>query len=114
MFVEEFDKFMVESGEFEILIGKNVSEIVLKDTIYFDSKDEITKPLTIKHPVMMWLRRPKEKAAVERFLSENDRKLSWWGYEDPLIKVVTRMLRNEGFKDDQIDEEIRKYFRDFM
>ena len=42
MFVEEFDKFMVESGEFEILIGKNVSEIVLKDTIYFDSKDEIT------------------------------------------------------------------------
>ena len=113
MFVKEFDKFMVESGEFEILIGKNVSSIELSDTVYFNSSDEITKPLTIKHPVAMWLKRPKEKVVFERFLNDG-RKLSWWGYEDPVKKVVTRILKNEGKNEEEIEKEFEEYFKDYM
>jgi hypothetical protein len=113
MFVEDLNRFVVETGDFEILIGKNVNDIVLKEVIRFESSDQIKKPLTLKHPLMMWLKTSPEKEVVNNFLGDK-RKVGWWGHEDPLMKILTKMLKDEGNDETKIQEIITQYFGDYL
>lgn len=65
----EIHGWHVESGEYEIQIGKNAKDIVLSRTVYVESEHTIPKVFTLNSTLGEILADPKGKAAFEQAMS---------------------------------------------
>ncbi|MFA5007273.1 MAG: glycoside hydrolase family 3 C-terminal domain-containing protein [Candidatus Izemoplasmatales bacterium] len=100
---EETAGFVVASGDYEILIGASVEDIRLRTTVRFDSGDVFGDPLTVEHPVRAWLDHPSGGPRLERFMAAT-RKLDWWEFEDPLGRVIRRIMKENGMDDGEYEK----------
>lgn len=99
VYAEDFDDFRVESGEFKLLIGRNVRDIELEKTIMIQSDKKLRKNLTINHPIKNFKKYKPEKFAK---VVKQYRKFPWHEEEEPTIRVLKRIkkefnLDNQAF-----------------
>ena len=91
-FIPDCHQFMVEKGKYEILIGTSAENIFGSATIEFDSKDVTIPRLSIKAPLRQWVSNLRHQATIKAFLAEQ-RTVHFYEYEEPLERVVTRLLQ---------------------
>jgi beta-glucosidase len=88
-------QFMVESGRYLIHFAKHVGDVQATLELHINSPDQTRVPLTEKHPVRLWMTQEPEKSRLQSFLI-GKRKLGWWEYEEPLGRILRRVLRESG------------------
>ena len=66
----EIHGWHVESGEYDIQIGKNAQDIVLSKTVYVESEHKIPKVFTLNSTMGEIMADPKGKAIFEQVMSE--------------------------------------------
>lgn len=54
-YIPRLQKFVVESGEFEIMIASSVADVKVKATIYMDSEVEVKEYPTLDHSLGYWM-----------------------------------------------------------
>jgi beta-glucosidase len=91
-------QFMVESGRYLIHFAKHVNDVQATLELQINSPDQTRVPLTEKHPVRLWMTQEPEKTRLQAFLV-GKRKLGWWEYEEPLGRILRRILRDSGQAD---------------
>ncbi len=54
-FVPHLNKFAVETGDFTIMVGSSVNNILLTEKVMFNSVDEVKMKLNYEDPIIEWL-----------------------------------------------------------
>jgi beta-glucosidase len=94
--------FAVEAGEFTIMIGKNVNEIMVSDTIIYNTDYPIRTNLTLQHTLKMFSIYKKE--AFEKIVTTY-RDFPWYEIEEPAQRVLNR-IRKQYHLDEQTFQNI--------
>ncbi|MCP4761369.1 MAG: glycosyl hydrolase [archaeon] len=63
-YVPKLNRFAVESGEFEVMVGASSEDIRLRTTLNFDSNDDVTDELTDQDTVLDFLKNPKTRETM--------------------------------------------------
>jgi beta-glucosidase len=95
--------FVVASGVYEILLCASATDVRLHHEVRFDSRDVFGPRLTAEHPVRAWLDHPEGGVRLGEFMAKT-RRLEWWEYEDPLGRVIHRVLKEKGMDEDRYPE----------
>ncbi len=105
MFYEKHNKFVVEKGDFTIMVGPNVNDIKLSEEVFFDSKDESREPLNYDDTCLQWQYQEPEifKKICEKFEIERHFEL-----EQPLSRVLKTIYRNLGRNEEEYVELINE------
>ncbi|MBU0997487.1 MAG: glycoside hydrolase family 3 C-terminal domain-containing protein [Firmicutes bacterium] len=101
-------EFLVEKGEYSIYIGKNVSEIIYTQPVFFDSTDVCHTQKTADFPAKVWLESDPEKSKLENLLLKF-RPLHWWETEEPLDRILKRLV-----KENNLSQEDYENMLDFL
>jgi beta-glucosidase len=101
----DFKDFRIESGEFEIMIGRNVNEILLSKTIMVQSDKPVRKSLTMDHPFNNWELYYPNKV---KYLEETYRKIEWYEKEEPIGRVLRRLKRHFNINKEDFNQIINK------
>jgi beta-glucosidase len=101
----DYHDFIVESGIFNIMVGSNVNDIFLQDSIEFDSNDPIRFTFTINHPLKTFF---KFKPENVEYLVEKYRYFPWYEIEEPAIRVLKRIKNQYNLSEDEFDKIITK------
>lgn len=101
-YFSEVGRFVVESGEFDILVGASSRDIRLQEKIYIESDDDVKLPLTVNHSLKTFLEDPEMKNKAEEVIDkiglDDDNRFYSVSLHMPVRKVLDIL---------QIDEEIR-------
>jgi len=89
------DAFLVENGDYVIHIGSSVSNIHFMSKIHFESRDVCHVRKAIDFPCDSWLADEPEKTILEGILKQY-RRLHWWETEEPLERVLKRLVQEKG------------------
>lgn len=90
--------FVVEEGYFDILVGTNVSNIVLSKQIYVKSDIRIRTSFTLEHPLKTFF---KFKPESVDYLVEKYRDFPWYEIEEPALRVLRRVKREFAISDEE-------------
>ena len=91
----EQGRFLVENGLYDLFIGTSVENIIHTSSIYFESTDQISLPLTLDQPVKAWIKSTKDEARIHNFLT-NNRKIHFYEYEEPMDRIIRRIMNELG------------------
>ena len=105
IYSEEFKDFRVEAGIFEILIGSNVNNILLKDSLYFKTDLLLRKNFSLKHSYNTYL---EYKLDSVEYIETKYRTIEWHEKEEPIIRVFNRLKREFSINDEDFNEMINK------
>lgn len=94
--------FAVEAGEFTIMIGKNVNDIMVSDTIMYNTIYPIRTNLTLLHTLKLFSIYKKE--AFEKIVTKY-RDFPWYEIEEPAERVLNR-IKKQYHIDDQTFQDI--------
>ncbi|MDC0559010.1 fibronectin type III-like domain-contianing protein, partial [Candidatus Izimaplasma bacterium] len=97
----DFKDFRVETGEFDILVGKNANEIVLQETICFISRKPFRSNQSIYHTVKYFKLHNREKFDI---VVKKYRDFPWYEIEEPTIRVFKRLKREFKINDADFEE----------
>ncbi len=92
-FVPNLSKFAVESGEFNIMVGNSVNNILLTEKLNFNSNDEVKIKLTFDDPIIEWLEDEDSKEVAKNLLT----KLKF-DESNVLYPIIIGISINEIFK----------------
>lgn len=90
IYAVDYKEFRVEEGYFDILVGRNVQKIELKETIFFKTKELIRNSLTLAHPLKnFFIYKPQ---SVE-YIRDQFRDFPWHEIEEPALRVLKRVKK---------------------
>ncbi len=101
----DFQDFRVESGQYDILIGKNSRDIELICSIQYETKKPLRQNLTIDHPLKNFFLYKNDNV---KYLEEKYHKFPWWEIEEPAIRVLKRLQRKYQISQIAFEEMITK------
>ncbi len=101
IYSSDFKDFRVESGEFEIMIGKNVNEIKLCEKVNYQSNQPLRNNLTLEHPLKNFFIYKPEKANK---IAEKYREFPWYEIEEPTLRVLKRVKRDFNISDEDFED----------
>ena len=110
-FYPEFDQFLVETGDYEIQIGTSVENILYKQLIQVTSNDQTLLPKQLYEPVEAWIKSPIDYEKI-RFFVENNREIHFYEYEEPMERIIRRIMNEKQESEDEINaflDKLRKY-----
>jgi beta-glucosidase len=108
VYAVDFGDFRVESGLFNIMVGRNVNDIVLSKEITFHSNIPLRNSLTLDHPMKNFFQFKLESVA---YLEEEYHAFPWYEIEEPAIRVLKRMKKRYGISDKKYQEIIDKMLK---
>lgn len=85
-YVPHKKKFMVESGEFKIVVGASSRDIRLSDIISFSSDDETREPLTLNNELRDWIEDDRYSGTIEPIFNRIIKEV-----ESPVTGLITGM-----------------------
>lgn len=100
VYCTDFKDFRVESGQFEILVGKNVNTICLKQEIDYQTTRLLRQNLTLEHPLKNF-KLYKKQAILE--LESVVGEFAWYNIEEPAIRVLKRLARRHSWPDETFE-----------
>lgn len=89
--------FLVEAGEFDIMIGKNVNDIQLVETVTYSTETVIRTNLTLNHTLKTFSIYKKE--AYDQIVKEF-RDFPWHEIEEPALRVLKRIKKEYKLDDE--------------
>jgi len=98
--------FLVQEGIYEIYIGNSVNNVLKPLNLHVFSDDVLHLPKQLDYPVNVWLLLDPEKTVLERLLQEY-RPLYWWEREEPLDRVLKRLVSEKGQGIEKYEECVR-------
>ncbi|MFN3699289.1 MAG: glycosyl hydrolase, partial [Dictyoglomus sp.] len=90
----EIGEFYVESGEFEIMIGKSSRDIVLKETVYVESTKKIKKRYHINSTIGDIMEDPEAWSKLQKFLADLEKAFGIESYIS-YTKKPEKYLKND-------------------
>lgn len=96
----DYHDFYVEEGYFDILIGRNVNDICLKETVYYVNDKKVRTSLTLNHTLKTFKYHKKE--VVEK-IEKDYREFPWYEIEEPAIRVLNRVKFQFKLDDETFD-----------
>jgi len=105
IYAADFEDFRVESGEFKIMVGSNVLDIHLSQSIEYVSKEPLRNKLTIDHPFNNWL---KYKNSAVNHIEEKYREIMWYEREEPIGRVYKRLKKQFNINDEEYNTMLDK------
>lgn len=104
---EKLNRFAVESGEFEILVGSSSRDIRLQTAVEFESESDLREILTKKHSIETFLNDERTAAVMKQVLTEMG-----INKKSKIYPIIVGMpLKNLGmfeFADDDLEEIYQK------
>lgn len=88
--------YQVEAGDFDILICKNVNELLLKDTITYNNPTPFRTTLSLNHTLKTFSIYKKE---VYDKLVKDYRDFPWFEIEEPALRVLKRVQKEFNIDD---------------
>lgn len=97
--------FLVETGRHEIILAASVADVrFVLEADLVGSLDAL-EPLTLSHPIRIWTQRKDAWQAFETAAGAI-RKLGWWEYEEPALRILKRVMSEAGVSKDRIEKAI--------
>ena len=101
----EYKDFRVEEGFFEILVGSNVNNILLRDTIYFKTNKLLRKNFSLEHSYNTYLDYKPESV---KYIESKYREIKWHEREEPVLRVFKRLKKEFDISDIEFKEMLNK------
>ncbi len=105
IYAVDFAEFRVEAGEFIIMVGSNVKDIHLKESINYLTDLPLRNRLTIDHPFNNWL---KYKNHCVNYIEDKYRKIEWYEREEPISRVFKRLKKQFDISETDYNEMLNK------
>ncbi|KAF0226480.1 MAG: beta-glucosidase [Erysipelotrichaceae bacterium] len=102
-YVPHLGRFVVESGEFDLIIGTSSRDITSITPIQVNSPDKVRPHLTLEYPYTQWIRYPHEKTQVEKLI-EMTHKPQWWEAEPPLSRWLNNLKHELNWSEEKLSE----------
>lgn len=96
----DFEEFRVETGLFEILVGKNVNQIELSESVNFVSEKPIRKALDENEPFNNFEIYSPE---IATFIEDTYGSLMWFDKEQPMKRILFRIQRDHKLSDKEFE-----------
>ena len=93
----DMHQYMVEPGQFDILVGPNVNEVPLSATVNIKTHLPMDRTLTMEHPMKTFKQYKPDAFAT---LSDEVGKIMWWNMEEPARRVLNRYKRRNEWSDE--------------
>lgn len=98
--------FLVESGRHEVILAASVADVRFALEADLVGSKDAAEPLTLSHPIRIWTQRKDAWKAFEAAAGAI-RKLGWWEYEEPALRILKRVMNEAGVSPDRIENAIR-------
>jgi len=105
VYAVDYKEFRVESGLFEIMIGRNVDDIILSREVEVVSNLPLRNSLTLDHPLKNFFLYKKESVA---YLEDTYHPFPWHEIEEPAIRVLKRLKKQYNITDEDYQRIIDK------
>ena len=104
----EHKKFVLDSGSYNILVGKNVNKIKLKASYKLESEESIRPVLTLEHPLKnFFIYRPD----TVNYIKEQYRDFPWYEIEEPALRVLNRVKHQFNISDEDFQMMLDKMLK---
>jgi beta-glucosidase len=97
--------FLVESGLHQILIASDVQTVRFVFDANLIGSPEAKEPLTLSHPIRFWTQQSDAWAMLVEVLG-SFRKLGWWEYEEPALRIVKRVLNEAKASEEAVQNAV--------
>jgi beta-glucosidase len=98
-------RFLVESGRHIVLLASSVADVRHAFDVDLIGSPDAIEPLTLAHPIRIWTERKAAWAAFEA-AAGTIRKLGWWEYEEPALRILRRVMNEANASKDAIDQAV--------
>ena len=105
IYAVDFNDFRVEAGEFVIMVGSNVSNIHLEQTVEYITDLPLRNNLTLDHPFNNWL---KYKYDCISYIEKQYRKIAWYEKEEPISRLFKRLKNQFNISDEEYKKMLER------
>lgn len=105
IYAVDFDEFRVEAGEFKIMVGSNVNDIHLEESIKYTTELSLRNHLTLDHPFNNWLT---YKNDCVSYIEKTYRKIMWYEREEPILRLYKRLKSQFSISDKEYQKMLNK------